>query len=182
MKKTFQFFPTPREVGQFLCELAELDENSFVLEPSIGRGDLADVAWESGIRRLYGVDLNHEMRKYLVGKPYPYITGVDFHTFAQQVFDGKINRVFNRVVMNPPFCRQQDIDHIQKAYDVLNPGGILVSVMSVSPFFRTNQKSVDFRNWLGNLNSQVMDIGEGQFKASGTDIRTKVIKIVKEAA
>ena len=180
-KKTFQFFPTPCDVAAFLCNLAEIDCDSCVLEPSIGRGDLADVIWECGPKELLGVELNSEMDRYLLEKPYTSYSGVDFLAFAQEVLDGKITGGWNRVVMNPPFSRQQDIDHIYKAYEVLSNGGILVSVMSISPFFRTNEKSNAFRNWLDMLGAQVFKLDEGMFKTSGTAVRTNVIKIRKGA-
>src|SRR5690606_5547682 len=56
----------------------------------------------------------------------------------------------DRVVMNPPFSKQQDIDHIYHAFKFLKPGGILVSVVSESPFYRNNKKSVEFREWLND--------------------------------
>jgi hypothetical protein len=62
---------------------------------------------------------------------------------------------------------------------VLNDGGILVSVMSPSLLWRTNKKTWDFRNWLDELEAQVFEMEEGAFKASGTSIRTNVVKIAK---
>ena len=177
IKKTFQFFPTPREVAEFMCDLAEFDADSEVLEPSVGRGDLADVIWERGPMHLVGVELNKDMARYLDDKPYLVITGKCFLTFAQESLD--VKRSWTRIVMNPPFSRQQDIDHVYKAYDVLTDGGILVSVMSPSPFFRTNNKSETFRSWLDFVGAEIHKLPEGMFKASGTNIRTNIIKIRK---
>jgi hypothetical protein len=115
MKKAFQFFPTPRDVAEYLCDLAELDGNSVVLEPSVGRGDLADAVWERGIDYLCGVELNPEMTPYLADKPYVCITNTDFLAFAQEIREGKVRKMWNRVVMNPPFSKQQDIDHVRAA-------------------------------------------------------------------
>lgn len=177
MKKAFQFFPTPRPVSNILCDLAELDAESDVLEPSIGRGDLADVILERGPKQLYGVELNPDNSRYLTQKPYDSLIGVDFLTFAQNMM--KTKRTWNRVIMNPPFSRQQDIEHIYKAFDILSDGGILVAVVSLSPFFRTNRKSVDFRDWLDAHNAEILELDEGMFKESGTSIRVNVIKIRK---
>jgi hypothetical protein len=33
--KKFQFYPTPKEVAEFLVELAEIKEDDFILEPSV---------------------------------------------------------------------------------------------------------------------------------------------------
>ena len=176
LKKTFQFFATPRDIAEMMCELAELTADRRVLEPSCGEGDLADVIYEQGIASLMGIELNREKERYLSAKPYKTLIGVDFLEFVE---DSDAQHDWTHVIMNPPFSRQQDIDHIRAAFSVLKSGGILVSVVSVSPFFRTNKKSVDFRNWLDENNAEVIDIPAGAFKASGTNIPTKIIKIVK---
>ncbi|WP_298029728.1 ParB/RepB/Spo0J family partition protein [uncultured Dysosmobacter sp.] len=176
LKKQYQFFPTPRPVAEKMCELAELDSSCRVLEPSCGKGDLADVVFEHGVTKLLGIELNPDMSQYLDNKPYHTMTGVDF---LSVVPTGETRP--NRVVMNPPFSRQQDIDHIMAAYNILESGGILVSVVSESPFFRSNKKSVDFRAFLESLNAEIIPLEEGAFKESGTMVRTRLVKIVKPA-
>lgn len=172
-KKEFQFFPTPRAVAEQVCDLADITSECSVLEPSCGKGDLADVAWERSPRRLDGIELNMDMEKYLVGKPYDTCIGQDFLEIAD-------DNNWDRVVMNPPFSRQQDIDHIYKAFKVLKNGGILVSVVSESPFFRSNTKSVEFREFLDKNNAEIYDLESGAFKESDTMVKTRIIKIVKE--
>jgi len=181
-KKTFQFFPTPRPVAEIVCDLAEIDSGSNVLEPSIGRGDLADVAWQRGPASLYGVELNPDMNIYLADKPYSTITRTDFLVFAEEIRGGKIKNAWDRVIMNPPFAQQQDIEHIRSAYDILKPGGVLVSILSPSPFFRSNAKSTEFRCWLQDIGADIQDIPAGAFRESGTMIATKIIKIRKRGA
>ena len=177
LKKTFQFFPTPREIAELMCELAELSADSIVLEPSCGRGDLADVIYEQGVATLMGIELNSDNERYLADKPYETLIGTDFLEFAANT-EGQHD--WTHIISNPPFSKQQDIDHIRTAFEIMNTGGILVSVVSVSPFFRNNKKSVDFRNWLDDNGAEVIDVPAGAFKASGTNIPTKIIKIIKE--
>jgi len=139
LKKQYQFFPTPWPIAEKMCELAELDSTCIVLEPSCGKGDLADVIYEAGVKELVGLELNRDMEKHLTGKPYATLT----------------------------------------AYEILRPGGILVSVVSESPFFRSNKKSVDFRAFLEEREAVIVPIEEGAFKESGTMVRTRLVKIVK---
>lgn len=179
LKKQYQFFPTPRPVAERMCELAELDDTCIVLEPECGKGDLADVIHEVGVKELVGLELNRDMEKHLSGKPYATLTGIDFLEFVK---DPGIKTPWTRIVMNPPFCRQQDIDHILTAYSILQPGGILVSVVSESPFFRTNKKSVEFREFLEAHDATIEPVAEGAFKESGTMVRTRLVKIVKPGA
>lgn len=173
LKKQYQFFPTPRHIAEMMCEMAELDGSCRVLEPSCGKGDLADVIFEYGVEKLLGIELNPDMARYLDEKPYPTMTGVDFLSVVLT------SGTWNRIVMNPPFSRQQDIDHIMAAYHILQPGGILVSVVSESPFFRSNKKSVDFRGFLEAHDTEIIPVEEGAFKDSGTMVRTRIIKIEK---
>ena len=43
---------------------------------------------------------------------------------------------FDRVVMNPPFCRGRDLDHVRHALRFVAPGGRLVAIMSAGVAFR----------------------------------------------
>lgn len=176
MKKVYQFFPTPKTLAKQMCCLAELDADCVVLEPSCGRDDLADIIYAAGVAGLLGVELNPDMHRYLDDKPYRAVTGIDFLQFAK---DTENQNVFTRIVMNPPFAKHQDVDHILAAYGLLVPGGILVSVSSPSPFWRTDRKSVEFQNWIRAVNAQVVDVPEGIFRESGTMLRTKIVKVHK---
>jgi predicted RNA methylase len=174
MKKKFQFFPTPRPVAEMMCDMAELGELTdidFILEPSCGKGDLADVIYER-CQNLICNELNEEMKKYLDKKPYKVCFG-DFLTVKDDVCGHE------RIIMNPPFARQQDIDHILKAYSLLSYDGILVSIASTSWEWRTNAKSVEFREWLSEVCAEITGVEAGAFKESGTAIPTKIIKIKK---
>lgn len=85
----------------------------------------------------------------------------------------------SRIVMNPPFTRFQDIDHIRHAYDLLDEGGILVSVASESPFFRSEKKAVEFRAFLDEARAEVIRLETGAFHESGTEIPVRLVKIRK---
>lgn len=148
MKKVYQFFPTPEAVAEQMCGMAELDANCVVLEPSCGRGDLADVIYAVGVADLLGLELNPDMQRYLDDKPCRTVTGINFLEFAKETAN---QNVFNRIVMNPPFAKHQDVNHILAAYELLIPGGIFVSVTSPSPFWQTDRKSVGFQNWVRSM-------------------------------
>ncbi|MBQ4120450.1 MAG: class I SAM-dependent methyltransferase [Clostridia bacterium] len=172
-KKVFQFFPTPRAIGERLCDLAEINSECVVLEPSCGKGDLTDVIYERHPKELYAVEMNEEMKFYLDQKMYPmFMRFCDFLEYEP-------TRKYDRIIMNPPFSNHQDVDHIRKAYEILKDGGVLVSVVSCSPFFRTDKKSVAFREFLDEVGAYVEEVPEGAFKESGTMVRTKIIKITK---
>lgn len=175
LKREYQFFPTPRAVAERMCEMAEIDSASEVLEPSCGNGQLADVIWEHLPAGMCCIELNTDMKRYLSEKPYD-VNYCDFLDVTKKEL-GTIN--FNRVVMNPPFTRHQDIDHVRHAYDLLDAGGILVAIMCESTFFRTDKKSVEFRDFLDSVYAQTVKLEPGAFRESGTDVVTRIVKIRK---
>ena len=172
VKKDFQFFETPETLASKLCDMAEITPDCSVIEPSVGKGRIADEINKRNPKSLVCFELNNDMEMYLKDKDYEVRYG-DF----LEVDSDDISA--DRIVMNPPFSKQQDIDHVYKAYDCLNPGGVLVSVMSMSHTFRSDKKSKLFREFLEQNESEVEFLPEGTFKESGTMIRTCVVKVRK---
>ncbi len=173
--KDFGYFPTPPEVVAVLLDLAEIEPGMTVVEPSAGQGAIADaVAAIVGKDNVYCTELLPDNCKVLLSKGYtgidPY--GLDF-TKAAPLPD------HDRVVMNPPFERQQDIDHVLHAFRFLKPGGRLVSVMSAGVMFRENRKTVDFRQFVDDHGGYFQPLDEGAFKSSGTMVNTVVVRIDK---
>jgi len=169
-KKFYQFFETPITLVDEMMVFANVQPGEKVLEPSAGKGAIADKvrALEANV---VCAELNPEMIELLVGKGYSVLSG-DFMGMTYEI-------PYDKVVMNPPFSRQQDIDHIKHAFDFLKPGGILVSVVSEGPFFRTNKKAKAFREWLDKQDHEIRVLPEGTFKTSGTGVNTRLIKIIK---
>ena len=169
-KKELQFFETPQPVAQQLCELADLNENSRVLEPSAGQGAIIREI-SRYTKTIYWAELDEEnASKINIGKR----IGSDF----MNVDPGPEPRYINRIVMNPPFSRQQDIDHVTRALEFID-SGILVSVMSPSVIFRTNKKTVEFREMLEDYHHEIIDLPEESFKSSGTNVNTIILGVCK---
>ena len=178
LKKEVQFFPTPGPIIERMCELAELDKigpATIVMEPSCGDGRIVDAMMKYHPGGVVCYELNTEMAKYLGGKPYA-VEYLDFLTVEREELPAL---GVDRVVMNPPFTRHQDVDHILHAFDLMNEGGILVAVVSESPFFHSDMKSVVFRDFLREHNAEVYKLDAGAFRESGTEICTRLVKIRK---
>ena len=168
-KKEFNFFPTPKAIAKRLIELADIKQDDILLEPSAGQGAIADLFPKENKKIL--VELNESNVEVLVSKGY---ADVLFMDFLESDYIGA-----DKIIMNPPFTRQQDIDHIFHAYDMLREGGTLVSVCSTSPFFRDSKKAEKFRWFISTVNAEVFDLEPGEFKESGTMVASKIIKIQK---
>lgn len=73
------------------------------------------------------------------------------------------------------------MDHVKKAYDLLAPGGKLVSVMSESPFFQQQTKAKEFRDWLADKDGYSEKLPENSFQNSerSTGVNTRLVVIEK---
>ena len=89
-------------------------------------------------RQVHAIEFNRSLSDILSAKGHE----VEFADFLEH------HECYDRIVMNPPFENGQDIEHVQHAYSLLRSNGRLVSVMSEGPFFRSDQQSVAFRDWL----------------------------------
>ena len=171
-KKEYQFFPTPHKIAKEICEMAEITSQCDCLEPSAGTGGIADVILNYSPKSLTVIEFDESNDRYLRGKYNQCITGQDFLTWETK-------EKFDRIVMNPPFSKKQDMKHILRAWELLKPKGILVSILSPSPFYCNDKLSQEFREFLDKNNAIIRDFEEGEFKESGTAIRTKCIKVIK---
>ncbi len=84
---------------------------------------------------------------------------------------------YDRVLMNPPFERGQDREHVQRAYRMLKPGGRLVAVMSEGPFVRQSNADKAFRQWLRAVGGRSRKLPADAFRAAGTGVQTRLVVI-----
>jgi type I restriction-modification system DNA methylase subunit len=160
--KKFQFFPTPKEVAEYLVELAEIKENERVLEPSAWLWNIAD---EIKIWKLTTIELDFSKCEELLKKWYTPINS-DFLSF---------NWNFDKIVANPPFSKSQDVKHILKAYELLNEWWKIVSVASSSIQHREGKLYDELRA----LNPEFIELPEWSFKESWTMVNSVIVVINK---
>jgi len=226
------FFPTPTPLGRRMVKMAEIEPGMRVLEPSAGKGDLADA-----IREVSGVDPDviepvSDLRTILEAKGH-HLVGRDFldlhlrgftwgDTFrdpegregrlamtpgggmgseraALKDADGRMIGYYNRdqltpvhrngsdsgydrIVMNPPFEKGQDVKHVLHAYSLLKPGGRVVAIMGAGVSFRQDKLYRDFRQTLRALGGTMEKLPPGSFKASGTGVNAVVVTLDKPEA
>jgi hypothetical protein len=174
------YFPTQAPVIEIMLRRARIENGMKVLEPEAGSGYIADAirtaypgAW------IHTIEINPRLRDLLVLKGYQ-VLGDDFLSDEWPERFSWIDQsrgLFDRIVMNPPFERQQDLEHIRHAYKFLAPRGVLVSVLSPSFEFRSDRKSTEFRAWLDEVNATWENLPDGAFKASGTGVSTRLLLI-----
>lgn len=166
------FFPTPESRADWIASEADIQPGMDVLEPSAGNGVLAEAARKAG-GNVDVVELASDLRDILKEKGFN-VVGSDFDEF-------KPEKLYDRVLMNPPFSNDLDVKHVRQAYDHLKPGGKLVAIVSTMAGERSNKRNQAFREWLNELGAREEKLPEGMFKESmnPTSVATKLITLMK---
>lgn len=176
IKKEFQFFATPEPLAKRLVEMADINNpDLLVLEPSAGQGAIVKelLRKEPGLI-VHAYELMDINRSVLEKIKDCVLLGNDFLNAGSQA------TAFDRIVANPPFNKNQDIDHIQEMYKRLKKGGRIVTIASIHWKNSNNKKEVNFRYWLDEVNAVIEEVPAGEFKSSGTNVPTCIILIDKD--
>jgi len=166
--KKFQFYPTPKEVAEYLVELADIKDWERVLEPS---------AWQWAIYseinpNNYAVaielkDDNYEILRKMYWDSRWLVINMDFLDYNDENFD--------KIVANPPFSKSQDVKHILHMYELLNEWWRIVSVASSSIQTREGKLYDELRA----LNPEFIELPEWSFKESWTMVNSVIVIINK---
>jgi SAM-dependent methyltransferase len=175
-KQDFGQFDSTSEVVSRLIELADLRDGMKVYEPSCGVGRIV-----AGIRRV-GLVMPNGLH-YFANEIDPKRADIARQFFAaggitcRDFLTIEPEPVFDRIIMNPPFSKQADIDHVLHALKFLKPGGRLISVMSASVRFRQDRKASAFRELVETHGGIFENLPDGAFKESGTMVNTCIVVI-----
>lgn len=170
VKRDLDQFFTPPALARQLVERADV-KGQRCLEPSAGHGAIADAMVLAGAAAVTCVEKDAACCAVLRSKGLDVIEG-DF------LMCGPLKMRPDRTVMNPPFSRQRDIDHVLAAFSRLRPGGVLVAVMSGGVEFRSDRKTTEFRA-LAEKHGAIERLPDASFRESGTDVRTVVVTMHK---
>lgn len=167
-KVELQQFDTPADVAKGIIATARIEPEMFVLEPSAGLGALADAAANvGGDVTCFEIDPKRSFKLSDSGRHD--VTCCDFLAVPA-------SPIFHRVVMNPPFTRDQDIKHVEHALIFLKPGGRLVAIMSGGITFRQGCAAA-FRARVAEMGGTITPLPADSFKASGTSVNTCIVVI-----
>lgn len=171
----FGFFPTPDAVVQTLFDIVPLrsrdnEPKARVLEPSAGTGQLAREAARRGAT-VDCIDIQPHLTNSLRASGlYNSVACCDFVRMPP-------TPIYDAVIMNPPFDRERDIDHVSHALKYLKPGGVLVAIMSAGTEFRTTKKSQAFQALMTRMNARFFDLPPGSFSEQGTNVNTVILRV-----
>lgn len=164
IKKDFQFFPTPIELAKKIIKLAEITPDDICLEPSAGMGNIAQFMPNCDV-----IELHEDNRKTLIDKGFNLVHD-DFLTFIPE-------KKYTAIVMNPPFSKGQDIEHVTKAIEMAER--VVVAITSASVIFRNDKKTEAFRKLVAYYGGTIEELPAESFKESGTQVNTCLIVVRK---
>lgn len=200
-KKELQQFFTPAAVADLLVRLTKLRTGSTgttVLEPSAGVGHILDAIYRLDPTypapvTAFEIDGEHvsALRRIVWLKSLAQVDFLKVLPASELLFD--------RIIMNPPFAKHADVEHVLHAWKFLAPGGRLVAVMSYHVTFATDATCVGFRKFASlysiKLNydprlQPLLTLDDGQrahfyslpekaFAESGTNVSTVVVVLEK---
>lgn len=173
-KQEFGQFDTPPELAEKLVAMARIEAGMKVFEPSCGIGNIIRSLrfGVGGGCHYFGNELDRKRFETCRSNFFPAggITNNDFLAMDPAP-------VFHRVVMNPPFAKQADIDHVRHALKFLREGGRLVAIMGAGVRFREDRKAKSFRADMIKLGGVFEDLPEGSFKESGTGVNACTLAV-----
>ncbi len=175
-QNVLQAFYTPAALADRLVELADPQPNDRVLEPSCGAGALIHAL----IRRVPTLIVHqaYDIDSTALGKaPISFCAAAKVADFLTVESDP----IYDVVVMNPPFAKDQDIEHVEHAWTFVRPGGRLVSIMSAGwsyPAPRLKKRRA-FKAFVNAHGGRIEILGGDAFKALGVNVHSVMLRLDK---
>lgn len=174
------FYPTPEQVIEKMLEGVKFDTVQSVLEPSAGKGDLAEGIKKIFERKTYSrwggrdldmdcVELQPELQMILKGKGYRVVHN-DFLTYSTY-------KRYDLIISNPPFS--QGAKHLLKMLDMQENGGGVICLLNAETLknpYTAERKVLAKR--LQDLDAEIEYI-EDAFKGAErkTDVEIALVKV-----
>ena len=175
------FYPTPESLIEKMLEGVSFDTVSSILEPSAGKGDLAEGISKIFEKRTYSrwggrdldldcIELQPELQMILKGKGYRVVHN-DFLTYNTY-------KKYDLIISNPPFS--QGAKHLLKMLDMQENGGGVICLLNAETL--RNPYTAERKVLLQRLTALQADIQyiEGAFLGAErkTDVEVAIVKAV----
>lgn len=178
------FYSTPVRIAEVLLGGRPLpmipDTATRILEPSAGTGALAGAVVrhceERGIAATVECCEISPARRAVLESRYK-VVGGDFLTYTEGGYDA--------IVMNPPFALPTDrlayVTHIEHAWTLLAPGGVLLAIAPQGLIFRRDRKVMSLRGLFISFGAW-RHCDSYAFATTGTDVNTVFAGVTRPAA
>lgn len=163
-------FPTPPALADRMVALADLRDGDRVLEPGAGTGNLLKAMGDAPDK--VAIESNPQLVKHLgrLGLSGLRIHEADFLTCLPTDL-----KLFDAVLMNPPFNAGTDTAHVLHALGFLKPGGRLVALVSEMCGQRQTKRDQELASLLEAYNTTTTPLPAGTFHDAGTEVRAKLL-------
>lgn len=160
----WQLFQTPAAIAAQMVREADI-EGRRILEPSAGLGRIVKAVQSRKPRELVCVEVAPQCAEVLYRMDGIRLVQDDFLSCDAERLGG----LFDAVVMNPPFRLGTDVKHVMHAFEMLKPGGKMVSLC-----FDGVKQNRHLRPWADTWEV----LPAGTFKVEGT--KASVAMLTKE--
>ena len=185
--RAYGFYPTPHDLADKIAgKIPWSNGPQRILEPSAGTGNLAFIAatprkaWSAKTRetelvrhKVDAIEIQPQLAEALraSGKLNRVLTAdfLQIRPDPRTLYDG--------VIMNPPFDRERDIDHVSHALKFIKSDGWLLAIMSAGIEFRETRKAAAFRKLLSDRKGWILDLPDASFASVGTYVNTVLVGI-----
>lgn len=176
----YEFYPTPKSVIRKMLEGINRHEleSLTILEPSAGRGDIADYIkanthGEHSRVKIYVCEIDKDLQYQLQSKGYRLISEDFLHYKGDYYFD--------LIIMNPPFSA--GVDHLLKAWEILDEGQIICLLNAETIKNPFSEKRILLKKIIDDNASSIEYLGS-VFEQAERETSTEIalVKIRKEAA
>lgn len=147
--RNLDYYPTPNNIAEIAVELANIEDGMSILEPSAGKGNIADILKTNYPESEIDVcEYSEHNRRILQLKGYN-IVGTDFLQYGVvgrgknnlPIYDENIQ--YDRIVMNPPYQQGIDWVHVEHAYNLLKTGGELVAIVPANSYIGIGKEAIE---------------------------------------
>ncbi len=169
-KRLQQYFTPPLLAAEMVSE-AWIKEGMKCLEPSAGHGAIAvEMLAAGGV--VACIDIDEAATTILKQHPVlrPLVITSDFLEIIPEP-------IYDRVVMNPPFNGDADIEHVLHARRFLKPDGVLIALMSPGFTFGSNRARREFRLLVRECGHIVREVEAGTFDDAGS--RSVIVRLMR---
>lgn len=147
-----QFYPTPIPIVRKMIQEANIQSGMRILEPSAGKGNIADL-----VREMYPdvvvecIEINAIRAEILRLKGYKVYEQDALTVTSEQA------GTFDRVLMNPPFLKTLGAKHVRYMFDnLLKPEGRLVALLNAGAYSDGNDlQAVQFKRFVDKYGKAV---------------------------
>lgn len=190
---------TPQHLTEFMCEIAEINRNSKVVDIACGSGSFLVTAMKKmfddagnpneleNIRNnnLYGVELDNDLYMLAVTNMIILKDGKSniFHgdCFNKKIISKLKNKNINIGLLNPPYSQDDvsELEFVEQLLDILTIGGTGTVVVPMSCAIGTKFKDIRKRLFKKHTLDAVFSMPDDIFYPNGTNVCVMVWKAHK---